>query len=246
VRRQGRARGAGTRGGGADPRAQLDAIELVAFDLDNTLYDEGLYFAGAFEVIAPRLAAKSGWDAARIATRLHATLSEKGRHYHHLFNDVLAAIGLDPRADLADVLDVFRTVAPRLELFPGARDLLVDLRRRYRLGMITSGMQRVQENKIGLLEIAGYFERIVYSSTLPENKPGRLPFERLLADLGVEAGKAVYVGDNPLFDFRGANELGMLTVRVRNPEFDAMAVPPECDGRIKLERVTDLRELLLF
>lgn len=221
------------------------AIRLVAFDLDNTLYDEGLYFTGAFKVIAPRLAAKSGWDAARIEERLCATLREKGHHYHYLFTDVLAAIGLDPAADLADVLDLFRTVEPQIEPFPGTRDLLADLRGRYRLGMITSGMQRVQENKIRLLDIGGYFEEIVYSSTLPENKPGRLPFQRLLGSLGVAADAAVYVGDNPLFDFKGANELGMHTIRVRNPEFDTTDVPPECDGRIKVERVIDLRGLLL-
>ncbi|MGH9388196.1 MAG: HAD family hydrolase, partial [Vicinamibacteria bacterium] len=207
------------------------AVRLVAFDLDNTLYDEGVYFAGAFKVIVPRLAAKSGWNPAWIEERLHATLGEKGRHYHYLFNDVLAAIGLDPQADLADVLDLFRTVEPPIEPFPGTRDLLADLRCRYRLGMITSGMQQVQENKIKLLDIAGYFEEIVYSSTLPENKPGRLPFQRLLGSLGVAAAAAVYVGDNPLFDFKGANEIGMLTVRVRNPEFDTTDVPPECDGR---------------
>jgi putative hydrolase of the HAD superfamily len=220
-------------------------VRVVAFDLDNTLYDEGLYFAGAFEVIAPRLAAKSGWDAARIEERLHATLREKGRHYHYLFNDVLAAIGLDPRVDLAGVLDLFRSVEARIEPFPGTRDLLADLRGRYRLGMITSGMQRVQENKIRLLGIAGYFEEIVFSSTLPENKPGRLPFERLLASMGVDPAAAVYVGDNPLFDFRGANEIGMLTIRVRNSEFDTMEVAAESDGHIKVERVTDLRQLLL-
>jgi putative hydrolase of the HAD superfamily len=103
----------------------------------------------------------------------------------------------------------------------------------------------VQENKIRLLGIAGYFEEIVFSSTLPENKPGRLPFERLLASMGEGPEAAVYVGDNPLFDFRGANEIGMLTVRVRNSEFDAMDVPAECDGRIRIDRVTDLRGLLL-
>jgi putative hydrolase of the HAD superfamily len=228
-----------------DPETQLAGIRLVAFDLDNTLYDESQYFAGAFAVIVPMLAARSGWDPARIEARLEATLREKGRHYHYLFTDVLAEIGLDPRAELAGVLALYRAVEPSLEPFPGTRELLADLRRRYRLGMITSGMRPVQENKVRRLGIGEYFEEIVYSSTLPENKPGRLPFQHLLDALGVEAKAAAYVGDNPLFDFKGANELGMVTVRVHNPEFEGMEVAAECDGSIRVSRVTDLRRLLL-
>jgi len=231
--------------GGVESRTQLAGIRLIAFDLDNTIYDEGLYFTGAFRVIAPVLAAKAGCDPRRIEERLQGTLRDKGRHYHHLFDDVLAELGLDPRAELAEVLNLFRTVEPRLEPFPGTRELLEDLRSRYRLGMITSGMREVQENKVRLLDIAGYFEEIVYSSALAENKPGRLPFRLLLDKLGVEAGAAAYVGDNPLLDFRGANELGMITVRVYNPEFEGTEVEPGCDGRIKVRWVTDLRSLFL-
>ncbi len=134
---------------------------------------------------------------------------------------------------------------PRLVLFPGVRELLHDLGASYRLGLITSGMRAVQENKLDLLGIAGAFERVVYSSTLAENKPGQLPFRHLLAAMNAPAANAAYVGDNPLSDFKGANELGMLTVRVRNAEFDGLEVAPEYDAHLRVERVTDLRAMLL-
>lgn len=221
------------------------ALDLVAFDLDNTLYDEGRYFDGAFRVIAPVLASKSGSDVATVEARLQATLREKGRHYHYLFNDVLAELGLDPDVELGEVLRLFRTVEPPLELFPGTWELLHDLGQRYRLGMITSGMRRVQENKLRLLGIGDCFEQIIFSSTLPENKPAPMPFLWLLHVMEVAPARAAYVGDNPLSDFHGANRLGMLTIRVYNAEFDGIDVPPGHDAQIHVERVTDVRRILL-
>jgi putative hydrolase of the HAD superfamily len=220
-------------------------IEVIAFDLDNTLYDEGQYFAAAFAAIGPVVAARAGVDPAEVVRGLEAKLREKGRHYHHLFDDVLADLGLDPRAYLAELLSIFRRVSVPLALFPGARELLADLGGAYRLGLITSGMQAVQENKLHLLGITACFERVVFSSTLAENKPSPVPFRTLLAAMGVDPSRAVYVGDNPHFDFRGANEIGMLTVRVRNSEFDDTRVAPEADGRIQVASVADLRALFL-
>lgn len=221
------------------------AVELIAFDLDNTLYDEGQYYRAAFRVIAPRLAARAGCEAAFVARRLSAVVEQKGRHYHHLFDDVLAELGLALRPNLDEMLKAFETVQGRLTPFPGTRRLLADLGRRYRLGMITSGRRAVQENKIGLLGIGRYFEHVVFSSTLPENKPGRMPFQRLLDLTGIEAERAAYVGDNPLADFKAPNELGMLTIRVRNPEFDALEVPPASDARLSVDGVHQLRGFFL-
>lgn len=228
-------------------RAPPDAseIELVAFDLDNTLYDEGLYYEAAFRRLVPVLSERSGHAAPQILGRLREILAEKGKHYHFLFSDLLAEIGLNPKDDLPWVLDGFRSVEDPLEPFAGVRELLYDLRGRYRLGLITSGMQRVQENKLRLLALGDVFDAVVFSSSLPENKPGPMPFRVLLERVGVEPSRAVYVGDNPLFDFRAPNQLGMWSVRVRNPELDGQSFPPADDAPWKVERVTDLRAFLL-
>jgi putative hydrolase of the HAD superfamily len=226
-------------------RAPPRDLELVGFDLDNTLYDEGLYYEASFRRLVPELAERSGRPEARIAGRLREILAEKGKHYHYLFTDVLAEIGLDPKGDLPWVLDRFRSVEDSIEPFAGVRELLRDLRGRYRLGVITSGMQRIQENKLRLLGIAPYFDEIVFSSSLPENKPGQMPFRVLIERLGVAADRAAYVGDNPLFDFRGPNQLGMWSCRVHNPELDRHDFAEADDACWKVERVTDLRDLLL-
>ncbi len=226
--------------------SRLLALEVVAFDLDNTLYDEGVYYEAAFSKIAPWMAARSDTAADAILARLRNLIASKGKHYHHLFSDVLAEIGMDPKDDLAAVLDLFGEVDEPLEPFPGVQELLRDLRARYRLGMITSGQQRFQQRKIDLLGIAGFFEQIVFSSTLAENKPGEMPFRHLLESLGgVAPERAVYIGDNPLFDFRGSRAIGMRTVRVHNAELDHLETPLCDDAEIRVGQVGEIRGLLL-
>jgi len=220
-------------------------LEVVAFDLDNTLYDETQYFDAAFAVVAPYVASLTEKCAAEIEARLVAIVQAKGRHYHRLFTDVLEEYRLPVERHLPEVLARFRGIRPRLALFAGARALLDDLRARYRLGLITSGMQAVQENKVALLGIGDCFDRVVYSSTLPENKPSALPFRHCLESFGVVPGRAAYVGDNPLHDFHGPNQLGMLTIRVRNREFDGIPVASGWDARHRVECVADVRRLLL-
>lgn len=220
-------------------------LALVAFDLDNTLYDEGLWYEAALPPIAAHLATRSGHPALEIEAFLRATLRAKGRHYNRLFDDALRELGLPRDPHLPEVLAIFREAPQALEPFPAMGELLADLAARYRLGLITSGQAPVQARKLDLLGIRPLFASVIFSSTLPQNKPGRMPFERLLAEIGVEPAQAAYVGDNPLFDFRGANEVGMLTIRVPNPELDALVVPDGWDARLRVTDLPELRSLLL-
>ncbi len=226
-------------------RRRCRDVELLAFDLDNTLYDEGRYFEAAFDRIVPFLAERSGRPQEAIGRRLREILRAHGKHYHYLFSDILGEIGLDPTGGLPDVLALFRSVRQPLAPFPGVTELLRDLSSRYRMGLITSGMREVQENKLRLLGLAPFFEEIIFSSTLPENKPGQMPFRFLLEKLGVDAARAIYVGDNPLFDFRGPNQLGMLTFRVPNDELDDLDVVTEDDAQVRIQGVQELRGLFL-
>lgn len=224
---------------------RLEGIELVAFDLDNTLYDEGIYFGRALDTIAPEIARRSGGDALRIRVRFDEILHSQGKHYHHLFDDLLAEEGLEKDEHLSDLLGLFSEVEGNVVLFSGVRELLAALRPNFRLGLITSGREDVQANKVRLLGLGDTFDQVIFSSTLPENKPAPLPFKILCNELGVAPESAIYVGDNPLFDFRGSGEIGMTTVRVDNPEFDDHVCEPGWDAQIRIGSVTELAAMLL-
>ena len=224
--------------------SRLEGVQLLAFDLDNTLYDEGSYFAAALDRIAPGIGALSGGDPTAIRGRFDEILAAQGKHYHHLFNDVLAEQGLSVPDHLEGLLKEFSEVSGGIALFPGVADFLADLGGRYKLGLITSGRQAVQANKIRLLGLQDSFDHVIFSSTLPENKPAQMPFRMLCEALEVEPVSAVYVGDNPLFDFKGSGEIGMATIRVPNPEFDDHVCAPGWDAHFYLENVTELARFL--
>lgn len=220
--------------------SRLEGVQLLAFDLDNTLYDEGAYFAAALDRIAPRVADLSGGDTADIRARFEEILAVEGKHYHHLFDDVLVEQGLSVAEHLRDLLTEFSAVTGGIDLFPGVAELLAGLRGRYKLGLITSGREVVQANKLRLLGLQDRFDHIIFSSTLPENKPGQMPFRMLCETLGVAPVDAVYLGDNPLFDFKGSAEIGMTTIRVANAEFDDHVCAPGWDAHFRLANVTEL------
>lgn len=67
-----------------------------------------------------------------------------------------------------------------------------------------------------VLERQGLAERldsVVLSSEVGKRKPHPLIFERALAEVGVPAGRTLFVGDRLRQDVRGASEAGMRTVQ---------------------------------
>ncbi len=66
------------------------------------------------------------------------------------------------------------------------------------------------------LEQMGLSQRLdfsVFSSEVGKRKPHPAIFERALAELAVEPGRTLFVGDSLYADVRGAKELGMATVQ---------------------------------
>src|SRR5262249_51308558 len=107
------------------------------------------------------------------------------------------------------------------ELYPDAERALRRLEGTL-VGVLTDGMAAVQRRKLRALGLDRRVPCIVVSDDYGLDcwKPSPVPYRAALEQLGVAAGQAVYVGDNPAKDFIGARALGIATVRVRRPVGD--------------------------
>jgi putative hydrolase of the HAD superfamily len=106
--------------------------------------------------------------------------------------------------------------APSRVLGSTTHALLDALRGRgLRLGLVSNAFDPgwLLHRDIEELGVAERLDFAVFSSELGKRKPHPAIFERALAELGVAAEEALFVGDRLYEDIRGAGELGMTTAQ---------------------------------
>lgn len=196
-------------------------VEAVLVDLDDTLYPQADWLAGAWRATAERVAGH-GVDAAAFETTLRA-VAAGGTDRGRIIDRALASVGR-PDVPVAPLVAAFRGHAPAsLRPYPGVPEAVRLLRGRVPLAMITDGDPVVQRAKVAALGLADAFDVIVYSDELGRDrrKPHPAPFRAALGRLGLPATAAAHVGDRPEKDTAGALAVGLRAVRVRTGEYAA-------------------------
>ncbi len=105
--------------------------------------------------------------------------------------------------------EIYWLARNEVQLFQGVGDALQELSTDYRLGAITNGNADVHTIGIGQ-----YFDFVVTSAQAGQAKPSPIIFEAALDEAGVPAAQVVHVGDDPVRDVAGAQQVGMRTVWV--------------------------------
>jgi putative hydrolase of the HAD superfamily len=224
--------------------------EFVFFDAGETL----IHPVPSFPELFSRVCAQHGLDVdflqLRTATRnLMAGVEERQKTGFRFSNDpevsrrfwldfyggLVRGIGYG-REDGDLPLALYDTFSDpsNYTLYHDVRETMSELRSRgLRMGLISNFETWLQ----GLLEDLGlgeYLEIMVISGHEEFEKPHPRIYELALERGGVEAGRAMHVGDSPVSDYHGAREAGMRAVLL-----DRWERFPDFEG----EKVRDLREL---
>jgi putative hydrolase of the HAD superfamily len=122
----------------------------------------------------------------------------------------------DPR--MKSALDAFfEDYINSLELRPFAENLLRKAKEKSKLGLISNFTYApVVHASLHRLGISGYFDVVVVSGDCGWRKPHRHIFESALTQLEVKAEQAVFIGDCPLEDIKGALDAGLKAVFVNS------------------------------
>ena len=197
----------------------------LLFDADNTLWDFDAAEAHALEQTL--LERDLDWSAEVLAT-------------YRLINRAAwqdYEQGLLPKEQLRDIrfhrlvehyrhdhpaealsLSYRNYLAASHHLLDGAMEVLEYAQSRYRLGLITNGLQEVQRPRLANTGIADYFEFIVISDELGVAKPQRAFFAHADDRMGHPDPTGVLViGDNPSADVQGALDYGFAACWLRHP-----------------------------
>lgn len=96
-------------------------------------------------------------------------------------------------------------------LLPGARDLLDKLHGQAALYIVTNGIKTVQESRLRIAGIVPYFEKIFISEDLGAQKPSRLYFDKVFAQIPFKPDETLIIGDSLSSDITGGINYGIDT-----------------------------------
>ncbi len=206
------------------PTKTLRAPRAIIFDTDNTLYAyDGPHAmaTAATEAKAVRLlgadpdSVREAFLQAReeVKRQLGATASSHSRLLY--FQRGIEILGR--KTQLLITLDLeqtyWRTFLSHCELYPGVRDLLLNLRNRdIATAIITDLTSQIQFRKIVYFGLDDCFDYVVTSEEAGADKPDPAPFRLAIAKLGVEPQDIWMIGDSVRCDVEGARDFGMTTL----------------------------------
>jgi HAD superfamily hydrolase (TIGR01549 family) len=212
------------------PPQQERAIEAVLFDWDGTLLDSFDADSSAYLAMFREMGIPWGLD-------------ELARHYSPNWYNVYRAAKL-PRArwDAANLAWRKQYANHKPRLVAGARRILAWTRRRYRLGLVTSGDRDRVTGQLRYFQLTRVFASRVCADDTMQKKPHPAPLRLALKQMRLEPCACVYVGDSP-HDLEMSRRAGVRSVAVigRFPtEKGLRAAKPE----FLLDSITELPAVL--
>jgi len=198
---------------------RTEARWCVVFDLDDTLFKEIDFVFSGYRHIAEELKKQGGQDLYPEMLALHEqkkmvfrVIAEKYQTNH----------------SESDFLQISRGHFPDIKLIPGSLQLLTWLQSEgVPMGLLTDGRSVTQRNKIKALGLDCFISDFVISEEFGSQKPS--PENYLHFSKPRPEFHCVYVGDNFKKDFVTPNQLGWLTMALRD---DGRNIHPQANTQV--------------
>lgn len=215
--------------------------KVVAFDLEDTLYQEIDFLKSGYHAVADYLSASLGIDDL-YKEMIDAYLAgekdvfQKIMDNHQLFIDKFV------------LTDVYRYHIPQIHLDSKVRSVLEQLQGRYHLAIITDGRPRTKRNIINALGLSEFFEwpDVYISDEVGYLKTAPYSFEKIMERY--PDCEYMYVGDNPAKDFLVPNRLGWITVCLldtgQNIHPQDFSLPEEYLPKKTINNISELLSLI--
>ncbi|PAD31805.1 HAD family hydrolase [Paenibacillus sp. 7523-1] len=217
----------------------MDQIKAIIFDLDNTILNRTRTFEGFTQTLL-----KTYFGHLETTDNISQRIIELDQDGYKdkplLFNELLQELPWSVYPLHAELMEFYgKEYVRSAVLMEEAREVVQQLRSKYRTGLITNGKTDIQYGKIDQLGIRDDFDLIIVSEEAGVKKPDPQIFRLALDHFGLSPEQCIYIGDHPRNDVEGAANVGMNTIwmKVNQPWQDSVTARP-------LHSITHLRELL--
>ncbi|XLS30846.1 HAD family hydrolase [Flavobacteriaceae bacterium M23B6Z8] len=183
-----------------------EKLQLVVFDLDDTLYKELDFLESAYKEIAVFLESRI-----RIfRSQIYKEMIDWYYEGENVFRKVLERYPV-PEVDIHTLLTIYRNHVPDIQLSKDHKTTLDSItRKEIPIAIMTDGRSLQQRNKIKVLGLESYTKEILISEEFGSEKPDRRNYEYFMK--AYPGRTYYYIGDNTKKDFVTANSLGWITI----------------------------------
>jgi len=195
----------------------------VVVDLDDTLFPQSAYLAGAAAAVAD-VARTRGLDRAAVHDALRAELA-LGSDRGGTIDRALLSVGVPVEelpAHVPSLVAAFTRYRPvRLELYPGARAALDALVATAPVACLTDGSPTIQRAKLAASGLDLLLPHVVITDALGGRelrKPHPAGLLAVAEWMGIRPHRLLVIGDRPAKDVAVAHAVGAQAIRIRQGE----------------------------
>lgn len=187
--------------------------KLIIFDIDDTLYNEIDYVKSGYKVISRYIEKK--YNKKDIYKTLMSLFNTSSKNvFNRLFDKLNISYTKD---DIMHLVDLFRNHVPDIKMNKETINALIELRKNYKLAIVSDGNYNTQKLKCDSLNLERYFDEVILTDKYGKEywKPNKKAFEVLNSKFNISYENMFYVGDNPNKDFY-ISVYGINTIRLYN------------------------------
>jgi len=216
---------------------------IIAFDLDDTLYEEFTFVKSGLDSVSNYLYKKYSIPVKDSTNFLHYELVN-GRE--KILDKLLVKFKLYNKQEVRKCLSIYRAHYPKIQLFPQA-NLVLERFKNIPIYVITDGNKIVQKNKIIALGIPKKIKSYVLTSHygLKNAKPSPYCFLHICKKENIKPSEFIYVGDNPNKDFVGIKPLGFKTIRVLSGRYKHIKKYKKYEAEVTINSLSELTNELV-
>ncbi len=179
-------------------------IKVVAFDLDNTLYNENTYF----EFVINEFCRRHQFESNLFINDFYKIQRNTG----DVFGDILKKRSVYTQSFQEELFCIYQSIDAKLSSYSSVISILKSLKEKsISTAVITNGDVAAQKNKIKCLGFEDKFDLIIYARQWGKEfeKPHPKSFEYLISYFSCLPSEILFVGDNENIDELGCSKVGI-------------------------------------
>lgn len=205
-------------------------FDTILFDLDDTLHDRNKSLCKFVDLFKLKYSHAFNYDSNLIMKDIFFEIDWQGyRPREEMFKDLLGRISWKYKPNLEELINFWNEEFPKCaEPMANAYKVLdFFMNKNIKMGIVTNGHSDFQNTKINKLNLRKYMKTIIISEEVNIRKPNPEIFHLALSRINSNSETTLFVGDNPLWDIKGAIDAGLISVWLSNGQvWDAQHYMP--------------------